>query len=1011
MNLRTLLNAQSLLMMCVVWTVTITPSSATATPKLEFKKTVRPLLMRHCVKCHGPSKQKSGLRLDVKDAAIRGGDHGPVIVPGHSDQSRLIELVAGRDPDLRMPLEGRRLTKAEVDLLQRWIDAGAPWPREEMPAEIRSDHWSFQPVHKPSPPDVHHPNWPRNAIDHFVLARLEAAGLSPAPEADRATLIRRLSYDLTGLPPSPQAIEAFVNDPSPDAYEKLVDHLLASPRYGERWARHWLDVARYTESQGFEYDRPRDRAWHYRDYVINSLNHDKPYDRFVMEQIAGDVLEPVTSEGIIATSLLVCGPWDQAGNAQANATQRAITREQELEDLVSVVGQGFLGVTINCARCHSHKFDPIPQKDYYRMKAVFEGVVHGERAILPPAQLSARARRLASLHDRVEKLRGEISEIDRIGRNRALASNDTRPDTTSLALPRPVALWTFETDGRDEVGALHGKVHGGATITRGRLRLNGIDGFFQTEPLDRDIREKTLEVWVTLDTLDQRGGGAITIESSDGGVFDSIVFSESKPRKWMAGSNRLIRSRDLNAPKETAEAGELVHLAIVYDTDNRITVYRNGEPYGKPYTPGAPLQIYTAGHSHILMGRRHTGGARPWLKGEIEQAALYDRALTTQQVEASVKNSGLWVSHQRLLANLSTDEIQRRDSRLQAIKETEAAIAAIPPIEKSYVGMRRQPKPTRRLLRGNVSTPAEVVSPAALSVIRIPSGEFHLPPDAPEAERRLRLARWIADPRNPLTPRVMANRVWHYHFGRGIVATPNDFGSAGAPPTHPQLLDWLASTFVENGWSLKQLHRLIVTSATYRQGSGHNTAAAGIDADNKLLWHFAPRRLEGEAIRDAMLMLSGEINFKMDGPSFRPFDTSQFGATFYHLKDKIGPEYNRRTIYRMNINSGKDPLLDAFDCPEPSVKTPRRRTTTTPLQALSLMNNSFVQRQTRLFADRVMAQTHHKTKDAINLAYRYAFGRHATKQELDAAQAVAHRHGMHSVCWAILNASEFLYVR
>lgn len=628
------------------------------------------------------------------------------------------------------------------------------------PRAIATNLWSLKPVKSPELPAVKNRAWPRNGIDYFILEKLEATALAPSREADRTTLIRRLSFDLTGLPPTPEEIDEFLSDASPQAYENMVERLLASPRYGECWARHWLDVARYTESQGFEYDHMRPNAWHYRDYVIASFNSDKPYNQFVKEQIAGDAMAPVTPERIIATSLLVCGPWDQAGNGQANATQRAITHEEELEDLISVVGQTFLGLTINCARCHAHKFDPIPQEDYYRMKAVFEGVRHGERVIATESEIKARELKIAALKHKI-------------------AAEEKESEEESV------------------------------------------------RQLERDRKE----------------------------------------------------------------------------------------------------------------------------------------------------------------------------------------FKAIPELPVSYSGTRVQPEPTHLLKRGDVKSPGETMTPGALSAVVEPNPDFGLPADAPEAARRLRLADWIIDPRNPLTARVIANRIWHYHFGTGIVATPNDLGSSGATPSHPELLDWLASMLVKNGWSLKALHRAIVCSATYRQASEFNPAAARIDSENRLLWRFSPRRLEAEELRDAMLEAGGSLNLAQGGPSVRSFDTKSFNATFYFPKDKIGPEFDRRTIYRMNVNSGKDPLLDAFDCPDPGTKTPRRGVTTTPLQALSLMNNSFVQREAENLAKRVLKESKGDLASAINRAYRHTLSRSAARDELARAVEIAIQTDLKNVCWALLNSTEFLYVR
>lgn len=588
-------------------------------------------------------------------------------------------------------------------------------------AETKPDaHWSLQPL---QPPPIPKRFKASNPIDSFIKARLAEKGLAMSPQAHRATLIRRVTFDLLGLPATPQEVDQFVSDSSPHAFEQLVERLLASPQYGEKWGRHWLDVARYTESQGFEYDRLRPNAWHYRDYVIASFNSDKPYDQFMKEQIAGDVLEPISKEGMIATSLLVCGPWDQAGSSQANAIQRATTREEELEDLIAVVGQGFLGLTINCARCHAHKFDPIPHAEYYRIKSVFEGVKHGER---------------------------EISPAD-----------------------------------------------------------------------------------------------------------------------------------------------------------------------------------------------KNKSGSKPVV---------------------------------------------------------------------SYIGTRSQPESTKRLKRGEVKSPQETVSPAGLSAIAELNPEFGLAPDSPESQRRIKFAEWLSNDRNPLPSRVMANRVWQYHFGQGLVATPSDFGLNGARPTHPELLDWLATQFIHSGWSVKTLHRLILNSETYQQQSRFDAKAYALDADGQFLWRFPPRRLTAEELRDAMLTVSGEINPRMQGPSFRPFTVANFNSDFYQPTDPLGPEFNRRTVYRMNVNSGKEPLLDAFDCPDPSVKTPRRNVTTTPLQALALMNNSFVQRQAAKLAARARLDSKNDN-DAIRAAYRLALGRAPTNHEMNQALEAIRERDLSTVCWALLNCTEFVYVQ
>jgi hypothetical protein len=886
-------------------------------------------------------------------------------------------------------------------------------------SQLPTDHWAFRPPQRPVIPAVSSPEWTRNPIDKFILARLAAQNLGPAPEADRTTLIRRLSLDLLGLPPTLEEIEAFRTDKRADAYERLVDRFLDSPHYGERSARFWLDLARFCESHGFEYDKMRENAWPYRDYVIRSFNSDKPYVQFVREQIAGDVLEPVTRDGIVATTFLVAGAWDEVGNNQIGQLMKSRVREEELEDIIAAVGQTFLGVTINCARCHAHKFDPIPHSDYYRIKAVFEGVRYGDRSMLTPGELQVRSNETARLNRRINELEARIGSIELDARQallqrREVEAASTQKDSAHRSrAPVPLAMWTFDAGAKDSIGSMHGELVGGASITNGRLVLNGRTAYLRTVPLAREIREKTLEVSLKLSHANQRGGGAISIEDGQHRDFDAIVFGERQSKKWSAGSGFFRRTMDLAAAEETSLA--LIHMTVVYRADNSIAIYRNGVPYAAPYTPsgdGATLQSFSSGSARVLIGLRHTGAGNGFLAGEIEEARLYDKALMSEEVTAAYQNSPASLTRAELLQALTGAQRSEHESLLSELKLRRESLQRLPPVPLAYAGTRQQPPPTHRLLRGDVESKAELVSPGALSMVRKPSPEFGLPAEAPEGERRRKFAEWIASPENPLTARVMVNRIWQQHFGVGLVGTASDFGLNGERPSHPELLDWLAIQFMERGWSIKHLHRLMLTSSTYRQSSKFNAESAAIDAENRLLWHFAPRRLEGEVIRDSILSVSGQLNSELGGPSFRPFDLSSFGGSvFYTLTDRSEPQFNRRTIYRMNINSGKSPLLDAFDCPDPSVKVPSRRMTTTPLQALGLMNNSFVQRQAKNLAARVQKGASQEISDQINLAYRLAFGREPGNAEVATASDLARHHGMESVAWVLLNASEFLYLR
>ena len=898
-------------------------------------------------------------------------------------------------------------------------------PREDSTriGQAASDHWAFRSPQRPQVPGVSNRSqtWTRHPIDAFILARLEQSALDPSAEADRTTLIRRLSLDLLGLPPTPDEIEAFLKETRADAYERLVDRLLDSPHYGERSARFWLDLARFCESHGFEYDKMRENAWPYRDYVIRSFNADKPYTQFIREQLAGDVLEPATRDGNIATTFLTAGAWDEVGNGQVGQLMKTRVREEELEDIIGAVGQTFLGVTINCARCHDHKFDPIPQSDYYRVKAVFEGVRYGDRPILTRSELQSRSNQVALLNGRISESGEQIANIDREARLAILAqrkrqtSHEPIVPAKSSSAPIPLARWTFERDGTDAVGLMHGTLFGGAKVAKGSLVLNGKDAFLRTAPLPRDIQAKTLEVWLALSNLTQRGGAAISLEAGEGEPFDGIVFGERQARKWTAGSSSFHRTRDVGSREETALPNELIQLVIVYRADSSITIYRDGEQYGESYRPtgeNATLRTYAADQARVLLGLRHTGGGNGFLSGQIEEASLYDRALSAEEVAASFRESLFGITPAELVQSMTDDVKKQRESLSAQVKTDRESLRALPAIPLAYAGLRQQPGPTHRLIRGDVETKGELVVAGALSVIRRPSTEFGLAPDAPEGERRRKFAEWVASPDNPLTARVMVNRIWQQHFGTGLVGTASDFGLNGERPTHPELLDWLAVYFMEHGWSIKQLHRWILTSHTYRQSSKFNSKADALDSDNRLLWHFAPRRLEGEAIRDAILVASGQLNREIGGPSFRPFELSSFGGSvFYNLMDRDEPRFNRRTVYRMNINSGKSPLLDAFDCPDPSVKAPSRRVTTTPLQALGLMNNSFVQRHAKHVAERVKKELSAGIPEEITLAYKLIFGREPNDTERRSAMELVRDHGMESVCWVLLNSSEFLYLR
>jgi Protein of unknown function (DUF1553)/Protein of unknown function (DUF1549)/Concanavalin A-like lectin/glucanases superfamily/Planctomycete cytochrome C len=998
--------------------------ACTAEP--NFDRQVAPILAGRCLECHSGAEPKGKLDLSQAKGAMAGGESGPAIEPGKPATSLLWERITAGEMPPKHPLP-----EAEREVLKAWIAAGAKWgtdpiDRFRYTSATRAgyDWWSLQPIKRPPLPALRNPQFAiRNPIDAFILAKLEEKGLTPSPPAEPRSLIRRLYFDLTGLPPTPDEVARFsaaspslLRSVSPSAgsdraterqrdggntaYSALVERLLDSPHYGERWARHWLDIAHFGESDGYEYDKMRPNAWRYRDWVIDALNRDLPFDQFARLQIAGDVLDPDDPAATIATGFLVGGAFD--GLMPKGETMRMIMRQDELEDLVSLVSQTFLGLTVNCARCHDHKFDPVRQADYYRLAASMAGVKRGERdvSVKPPEELVQAEKRMVE----------ELDAIERPVREGILARRRSEAGDKGKA-PQPIARWVFDDSFADSVGSLHASTSGGAKLEGGALVLDGKEAYAATPPLERDLTEKTLEAWVQLDSLDQRGGGVIGVQSLDGAVFDSIVLGEKEPRRWIAGSDFFRRTQNFaEGPEESAARNRFVHIAVVYQADGQIRAYRDGQPYGQPYQ-AEKVVTFEKGKSQVVFGLRHSpAGGNKMLAGKIDRARLYDRALTAGEVAASAGTIRTSISDEELAAALDEASRARRKQLAAELARLRAEIVSYRD-RKAFAVTPQEAPLAHLLLRGNVMQPAEAIAPGGVSAMTSSRPSFDLAPDAADADRRRKLAAWIASPDNPLFARTIVNRLWHYHFGRGLVETPNDLGFSGGQPSHLELVDWLSAELIEHRWSLKHLHKLIITSATYQQSSRPRADCQAIDADNRLLWRYSPRRLEAEAVRDATLVIAGQFNPQMGGESVKDFRPFEYKSTqYYEPLDPVGPEFNRRSIYRMWARGGKNPLLDTFDCPDPSTATPRRGTTTTPLQALTLMNNSFTLRMADHFAGRLTKDRPGQTDAQIARAFELAYGRPPTDAEATAAVDFAMKHGLAAFCRVVLNANGFLYV-
>jgi hypothetical protein len=917
----------SLTLLGVVAPATTRPGSAQQTPAgppVDFARDVWPILESRCVGCHGPQKQRGGLRLDRRDAALDGGDSGKVLLPGNAAASPLVKRVGSHNKLERMPPTGEPLTAKQVAVLRAWIDQGAAWKAEVAAADPKKTHWAFQPVVRPAVPKFAAGTWPRNGIDAFILARLEQAKLTPAPSADRPTLLRRLKFDLHGLPPSPQEMEAWLNDAAPDAYEKLVDRLLAAPHFGERWARHWLDVVRFAESHGFEMNQHRPNAWPYRDYVIAAFNADRPYDQFVREQLVGDALGADA-----ATGFLVAGPWDQVKSPDIALTLQQ--RSDELHDMVSTTGSAFLGLTVGCARCHNHKFDPISQVDYYGMTAVFAGVQHGERAVKSGVDQPDHMAQVA-------RLRKELAALD-----------------AEIAAAEPLAQPGGPARRRPPVSALHNVER--FTPVRARFVRFAIQATNSgSEPC--------------LDELE-------------------VFTADAVPR------NVALAAHGTKATSSGNLAGFAIHK-LAHVNDGR---YGNGRSW----------IASTAGTGWVQLELSQVETIDRVVWGRDREGKYDDRLAVRYRVEVALE-AGKWQlvasSDDRAKVGSKLSETPqgklyaRRNKLADKLRATEQAPVA-------YAGKFTAAEPIHRLHRGDPLEKRERVAPSGLSAFGPP---LKLAADAPERERRLALAKWVTDPAHPLTARVIVNRLWHYHFGQGIVDTPSDFGLNGGRPTHPELLDWLAAELVEHGWSLKHIHRLIVTSATYRQASAATSQGLATDAGCRLLWRYPARRLEAEPLRDAILFVSGKLDLRRGGPGFDLFEPNNNYVKVYTPKKTLGPEEWRRMIYQQKPRMQLDDIFGAFDCPDGGQIAPRRNRSTTPLQALNLLNSPFLLQQAGFFAERLEKEAGKDVAAQARLGFRLAFSRDPTAQELEGAERLIREHGALIFCRALFNANEFVYL-
>ncbi|MBI3839442.1 MAG: DUF1549 domain-containing protein [Planctomycetia bacterium] len=988
----------------------IAGSLASADDGTFFRQQVAPIFERHCVSCHGGVKPKGGLVLVDQKRTLAGGESGAVVEPGKPDESLLFQYISGEKPE--MPKDAAPLSADEVGAVRRWIAEGANWPEGLTLADkkaIDGNWWSLAPLAKVVVPAIDSP-WVRTPVDAFILAKLEEQHLAPSADADRRTLVRRLTYDLHGLPPTPEEIDAFLADTSGDAYANLVDRLLASPRYGERWGRYWLDVVHFGESHGYDKDKPRPNAWPYRDYVIHSLNEDKPYDRFVEEQIAGDVLYPLDPQATVATGFIAAGPWDFVGHVELRegTVDKDIARSNDRDDMVANTMSSFVSLTVHCARCHNHKFDPIRQEDYYGLQAVFAGIDRADRPYDADSQVAVERTRLAAekarLDARLATLRERIDQIT----SPEIAGLDAKLSQWKAELALLPAEKTSKTLG----------YHSQIMPTRDETKWVQVD-LGRSMPIDQIVLVPAHVVFG-----DHPGPGfgfppRFKVELSDSADFaekrtiadhTAVDFPHpgDKPyRVSTAGATgRYVRVTASQLWKRTNDwIFALAELLVLSGSENVALAKTVTSLDSIEAPPSWAMKNLVDGYSsltQIVPEGATQPSRRQGLEDELERGAASRRQLVHDRLDESTRKE---------LAAVERD-LKDVDCRVSALPKPRMVYAAANQFaaQGSFTSP-QVPRPIHLLARGDVRSPQQSVAAAPVACVRGPDARFALAEANQESERRAALAHWLGDSRNALVRRSIVNRVWHYHFGQGIVDTPNDFGRMGSLPTHPELLEWLAGWLIDHGHSLKELHRLLLTSSVYRQSSQMRGEFAKLDAGNRYLWRMNRQRLDAESIRDAMLAVSGKLDLTMGGPSVQQF----------YFKDDHSPVYDytqfdvddarslRRSVYRFLVRSVPDPFMECLDCADPSIMTPKRNTTLTSIQALALLNNPFATRQAEHFAERLRGLTS-ELPAQVKLAYRLALGREPNNREAAALTDYATRHGLTNACRVIFNSNEFVFI-
>ncbi|MDG1510124.1 MAG: PSD1 and planctomycete cytochrome C domain-containing protein [Mariniblastus sp.] len=959
-----------------------------------FLDRVVPIFQARCLECHRAGLSKGDFSLEDADSFFE----GDYIERGDSANSHFVELISSQDSHrAEMPKNGSPLTDDQIKVIRSWIDSGASWPDgfklnydAKVARPLDYDWWSFREVVKPVVPvliDSPNRDWIRNPIDAFVLEMLERKNLAPSKEANRRTLIRRLSYDLTGLPPTIAEVEAYEEDKSEDAYERVVERLLASPRYGERWARHWLDVVKYADTCGYDKDKLRPNAWPYRDYVIRSFNDDKPYRQFVQEQIAGDVLFPGTEDGILGLGFIAAGPWDFIGHVEVPESKLdgRVARNLDRDDMVSNTFNSFCSLTVQCARCHDHKFDPITQDHYYRLQAIFAAVDRADRVYAVDPKVEVERTVLRNKISKSEKSLAKLNDqLDRAG-GQAL-----------VKLRERIAAVKNETK-KPEFG-YHSKV---------------------------ESRQDTLK-WVEIEFDQPQSTKQIVLHAAHD-EFNNIGAGFGFPLRFRVEVNGSTVFNRENADFPNPGLTPIVIPVAEPLTSVRLVATKLAQRSSDYHLALAEIELLNSRGENVAATGKVTAldsieAPVRWGKSNLVDGIWYESSGETRK-ELQVKLDAM------VLSLIGPSGVEQKSSFKNQIAESRKALSQLPAGKAVYAAAtdfksqgnfkatQGQPRPVYFLPRGEVASPGPRLEPGIIPLsagrtigVELKSGES-------ESVARSKLALWLTDKGNPLLWRSVVNRIWHYHFGRGIVDTPNDFGRMGGERSHPELLDWLAATFRDGSESVsaesfKDLHRLIVTSSVYRQSSSYSGNGMTADSGNRYLWRMNRRRLSAEEIRDSILHASGLLNLEMGGAGYFLFQlekTEHSPHYEYHKFDHTDPKSYRRSIYRFIVRSQPDPFMTTLDCADSSQSTPARNETQTPLQSLTMLNSDFSLEMSKRFARRIELESADQS-ERIQKVVQESLGRSPTELELSTMGEFVQQHGLANLIRIVFNLSEFVFI-